>query len=99
MKNIQLPLFYDLQALIQASSFYCKYYLLFQAMPEPEFPDRNTDVGCTGYSNHTMLRAFIVKHLEQIKSVPRLIEYLDAHPILTEMCSIPEETKFYRFIH
>jgi hypothetical protein len=41
--------------------------------------DTNTGVGRTGYSRHAMLRAFIVKHLEGIKSVPRLIEFLDAH--------------------
>jgi len=104
VQNYQLSLFYDLQYLIQKSSFHRKYYLLFQALPEPEFTDRNIDVGCTGYSNHAMLRAFIVKHLEQIKSVPRLIEFLDAHPILTEMCGfemglVPEATKFYRFIN
>ena len=50
-----------------------------------------------------MIRAFIVKHLEQIKSIPRLIEFLDAHPVLTEMCgfkmgSLPDETQFYRFL-
>ena len=47
--------------------------------------------------------AFIVKNLEQIKSVPKLIEFLDAHPVLTEMCgfkmgSLPDETQFYRFL-
>ena len=78
VQNYQLSIFFDLQYLIRKSSFHRKYYLLFQALPEPGFPDRNTDVGCTGYSNHAMLRAFIVKHLEQIKSVPRLIEFLDA---------------------
>lgn len=102
MQNFQLSLFYDLQGIIQKSTFHRKYDLLFRSLPMPQFPDRNTDVGRTGYSRHAMLRALIVKHLEQIKSIPRLIEFLDAHPVLTEMCgfkmgSIPDETQFYRF--
>jgi len=40
MNNFQLSLFYDLQAWVQASSFYRKYYLIFKAMPKPCFPDR-----------------------------------------------------------
>lgn len=103
MQNYQLSLFYDLQEIIQKSSFLRKYDLLFRALSMPRFPDRNTDVGRTGYSRHAMLRALIVKHLEQIKSVPRLIEFLDAHPVLSEMCGfkmglLPDETQFYRFI-
>lgn len=102
MKNLTLPLFYNLQEIIQQSDFHRKYDLLFRALPMPQFPEWNTKVGRTGYSRHAMLRALIVKHLEQIKSIPRLIEFLDAHPVLTEMCgfkmgSIPDETQFYRF--
>lgn len=103
MKNFQLSLFYDLQEIIQKSNFLRKYDLLFRSLPMPQFPDRNTAVGRTGYSRHAMLRALIVKHLEQIKYVPRLIEFLDANPVLTKMCgfkmgSLPDETQFYRFI-
>ena len=103
MRNYQLSLFYDFQDIIQKSSFYRKYDLLFKCLPVPRFPDRNTNVGRTGYSRHAMLRALIVKHLEEIKSIPRLLEFLDAHPVLTEMCGfkmgvLPDETQFYRFI-
>ncbi len=102
MKNLPLPLFYNLQEIIQQSDFHRKYDLLFRALPLSQFPEWNTKVGRTGYSRHAMLRALIIKHLEQIKSIPRLIEFLDAHPVLTEMCgfkmsSIPDETQFYRF--
>jgi len=50
-----------------------------------------------------MLRAFIIKHLEQIKSVPRLIEYLGSIPPIAEMCGfdvgvLPDESQFYRFL-
>ena len=103
MKNFQLSLFYNFQAFIQSSNFYRKYYLLFKSLPLTNIADRNYGTGRTGYSRHAMIRAFIVKHLEQIKSVPRLIEFLDAHPVLTEMCgfkmgSLPDETQFYRFL-
>lgn len=103
MQNFQLSLFYDLQEIIQKSSFHRKYDLLFRSLPVPLFPDRNINVGRTGYSRHAMLRALIVKHLEGIKSIPRLLEFLDAHPVLAEMCgfkmgALPDETQFYRFI-
>jgi hypothetical protein len=104
MQNFQLSLFYDLQALIRTSSFYRKYYLLFSSLGTLEnIPNKNYGVGRTGYSRHAMLKSFIIKHLEEIKSIPRLIEFLEAHPILTEMCGfimgcIPDESQFYRFL-
>ncbi|MFH1803196.1 MAG: transposase [bacterium] len=103
MQNFQLSLFYDLQLLIQRSNFYRKYYLLFTALDLSNIHDKNYGVGRTGYSHHAMIRAFIVKHLEQLKTVPKLIEFLDAHPVLSEMCGftmgiLPDETQFYRFL-
>lgn len=103
MQNFQLSLFYNLQVLIQSSNFYRKYYLLFTSLDLSQFPDKNHGIGRTGYSRCSMLKAFIIKHLEQIKTIPRLIEFLDAHPILTEMCgfsmgSLPDESQFYRFL-
>ncbi|MFZ5559432.1 MAG: transposase [Patescibacteria group bacterium] len=104
MQNFQLSLFYDLQMLIQSSNFYRKYYLLFNALNLSNIHNKNYGVGRTGYSRHAMIRAFIVKHLEEIKSIPRLIEFLDSHPALTHMCgfpfgSLPNESQFYRFIN
>lgn len=103
MQNFQLSLFYNLLAIIQTSNFHKKYYLLFNSLDLSDFPDKNYGIGRTGYSRHAMLKAFIVKHLEQIKTVPRLIEFLDAHPVLTEMCgfdmgNLPDESQFYRFL-
>lgn len=103
MHHFQLSIFYDLQSLIQHSNFHRKYALLFQSLDLSTIQDKNDGVGCTGYSRHAMLRAFIVKHLEQIKSIPRLIEFLDAHPVLTELCgfqvgAFPDESQFYRFL-
>ena len=86
MYKFQLSLFYDLQYLIQTSSFYRKYYLLFSALDLSSIPDFNADVGRTGYSRHAMLRAFIIKHQERVKTIPDLLRFLDSHPALTEMC-------------
>ncbi|MCC7526863.1 MAG: transposase [Chitinophagaceae bacterium] len=103
MQKFPLSLFYNLQAVVEMSSFYRKYHLIFQCLSLSKFPDKNYGVGRTGYSRHAMLKAFIIKHIEQIKSVPRLIEFLDSHPILTHRCgfemgALPDESQFYRFI-
>ena len=50
-----------------------------------------------------MLRAFIVKHFEGMKSVPRLISFFNAHPVLTKMCgfemgAMPDKSQFYKFL-
>lgn len=103
MQNFQFSLFYDYYTFVMFSNFYRKYDALFSALDLTGFPDKNTGVGRTGYSRHAILRALIVKHLEEIKSIPRLIELLDAHPVLTEMCGftmgcLPDEAQFYRFL-
>lgn len=103
MNNFQLSVFYDYDMLLKISNFYRTYDALFSALDLSGFPGINTDVGRTGYSRHAILRALIVKHREEIKSIPRLIEFLDANPILTEMCGfkmgcLPDESQFYRFL-
>jgi hypothetical protein len=103
MQHLQTSFFYDLQELIRNAPLMRKYYLIFQALDLSALPDRNYGLGRTGYSRHGMLRAFIVKHLEGIKSVPRLIEYLNSIPPLLELCgfelgNLPDESQFYRFL-
>lgn len=103
MHNFQLSVFYDYNMLLIHSNFYRTYDALFSALDLSGFPDINTDVGRTGYSRRAMLRALIVKHREEIKSIPRLITFLDAHPALTEMCGftmgcLPDESRFYCFL-
>ncbi len=103
MCHFQLSVFYDLCLLLQTSNFYRKYYYLFKALDLSDIPDKNYDTGRTGYSRHAIIRALIVKHLEQIKSIPKLIDFLDSHPALTEMCgftmgSLPDDSQFYRFL-
>lgn len=103
MYHVQTSLFYDLQELVRNSSLLRKYFYLFQALDLSILPDRNCGVGRTGHSQHALLRAFIVKHLQQIKSIPQLIEYLEANPPLLELCgftlgNMPDESQFYRFL-
>ena len=87
---------------MMTSNFYRTYDALFSALDLSGFPEKNTEVGRTGYSRHAILRALIVKHREEIKSIPRLIDFLDANPVLAEMCGftmgcLPDESQFYRF--
>jgi len=102
--DIQLTLFYDLQYFIQTSPLHRKYYLIFQALDDSAFQKVNTGIGRNGYPKHTFLRAFIVKHLEGIKSVPKLIEFLQNHPIIANFCGfdpnkpLPDDSQFYRFL-
>ena len=51
-----------------------------------------------------MLRAFLVKHLEEIKTIPRLVDYLESYSAIAELCgfdkraSLPDESQFYYFL-
>jgi hypothetical protein len=81
-----------------------KYYYIFKSLNLSALKDKNFGVWATGYSRHAILRAFIVKHLEQIKSVSQLIKYLGSIPPLAEMCGfdfgvLPDESQFYRFLN
>ena len=103
MQHFQTSLFYNLQELVRNSPLLKKYYYLFKALDLSALPDRNDRLGRTGHSRHAILRAFIIKHLERIKSVPQLIEYLNSIPPLLEMCgldlgALPDESQFYRFL-
>jgi hypothetical protein len=99
-----LPLFYDLQAVIQSSSALRKYQAIFKALDLSEFPDRPCDRGRQGVSRHAILRAMIVKHLERIDSMPQLARQINANPVLADLCGfdteLPEDdpTVFYRFL-
>ena len=103
MQHLQTSFFYDLQELIRNAPLLRKYHYLFKALDLSALPDRNDRIGRTGHSRHAILRAFIIKHLERIKSVPQLIEYLTSIPPLAEMCgftlgNLPDESQFYRFL-
>ncbi len=103
MQHFQTSFFYDLQELIRSAPLMRKYYYIFKSLNLSALQDRNDRIGRTGHSRHAILRAFIIKHLERIKSVPQLIEYLNSIPPLAEMCgfdlgALPDESQFYRFL-
>jgi len=103
MQHLQTSFFYDLQELIRNAPLLRKYYLIFQALDLSALQDRNYGVGATGHSRHAILRAFIIKHLEGIKHVTTLIDYLNSIPPLLELCgfelgNLPDESQFYRFL-
>ena len=103
MQHFQTSFFYDLQEQIRNAPLMRKYYYIFKSLNLSALQDRNDSLGRTGHSRHAILRAFIIKHLEGIKSVPQLIRYLDSIPPLAEMCgfnlgALPDETQFYRFL-
>jgi len=103
MQHFQTSFFYNLQELIRNAPLIRKHYYIFKSLNLSALQDRNDSLGRTGHSRHAILRAFIVKHLEGIKSVPQLIRYLDSIPPLAEMCgfdlgALPDETQFYRFL-
>ena len=78
--------------------------LFFKTLDDSDFQKFNTGIGRNGYPKHLFLRAFIVKHLEGIKSVPKLIEFLQNHPIIANFCGfdhnkpLPDDSQFYRFL-
>jgi len=103
MQHFQTSFFYDFQELIRNAPLLRKYYYLFKALDLSALPDKNDGIGRTGYSQHAILRAFIVRHLEGIKYVPALIRYLNSIPPLAEMCGfdlggLPDSSQFYRFL-
>lgn len=103
MQHFQTSFFYDLQELIRNAPLIRKYYYIFKSLNLSALQDRNDSLGRTGHSRHAILRAFIIKHLEGIKSVPQLIRYLYSIPPLAEMCgfdlgALPDESQFYRFL-
>jgi len=103
MQHFQTSFFYDLRELIRNAPLIRKYYYIFNSLNLSALQDRNDSAGRTGHSRHAILRAFVVKHLEAIKSVPQLIRYLNSIPPLAEMCgfdlgALPDESQFYRFL-
>ena len=101
MQHFQTSFFYDLRELIRKAPLIRKYYYLFLSLNLSALPDRNDSLGRTGHSRHATLRAFIIKHLEGIKSVPQLIKYINSIPPLAEMCgfelgALPDESQFYQ---
>ena len=103
MYCFQRSLLYNTDYSIMQSRTLRSYYEMFKMLDLSSILVRPHDLGNEGYSQHAMIRAFIVKTREHIKSVPRLIDYLDGNPILAEMCGfpngkLPHPSQFYRFM-
>ena len=103
MYCIQRSLFINSDYAIMHSQTLYSYMVMFKVVDLSAIPDRKYTIGNKGYSQHAMIRAFIVKSREHIESIPRLIDYLDGNPILAEMCGfpsgkLPDASQFYRFI-
>ena len=88
MLKTQLSLFYSLQHFIQTLDFYRKYYLLFKSLDLSDVANKNHGIGCTGHSRHAMIRAFIVKHFEEISSVLAILSDLASPQFVTYMDNI-----------
>jgi hypothetical protein len=102
MYCLQRSLFINSDYIISQSRTLRSYLEIFKMLDLSTMPERKHNSGNTGYSQHAMIRAFIVKSREHIESIPRLIDYLDGNPILAEMCGfpggkLPHSSQFYRF--
>jgi hypothetical protein len=102
MYCFQRSLFINTDYTITQSRTLRSYLEMFKMLDLSAIPERKHNLGNEGYSQHAMIRAFIVKSREHIESVPRLIDYLDGNPILAEMCGfpgkLPHSSQFYRFL-
>lgn len=103
MYCLQRSLLYNTDYIITQSRTLRSYLEMFKMLDLSAIPERKHNLGNEGYSQHAMIRAFIVKSREHIESIPRLIDYLDGNLILAEMCGFPDgklphSSQFYRFI-
>lgn len=101
MQN-QLPLFLPYDQ-IRKLPIIQKYEKIFDELDLSSVPEFNYGVGANGTSQHALIRAFIIRSLESLKTVPALIRYLNANPGLTYLCGfkkqiVPHDSQFYRFL-
>ena len=100
--KIQLPLLISFETL-KNTPIIKKYELIFTALDLKEFPEFNDGIGADGISRHALLRAFIIRSLESLKTVSALIRFLESNPALKVLCgfrdgTLPHNTQFYRFL-
>jgi transposase len=100
--QIQLPLFLSFEQ-VQDQPLPRKYAMLFSVLDLSHIPEFNYGVGADGTSQHALLRAFIIKSLEELQTVPALIKFLEANEALKHLCGfrdgvLPHNSQFYRFL-
>lgn len=101
MQN-QLPLFLSYDQ-VRVLPIFRKYEKIFDELDLSHVSEFNFGVGADGTSQHALLRAFIIRSLESLKTVSALIRFLQANPALTYLCGfrnqrLPHDSQFYRFL-
>lgn len=98
----QLPLFLNTEQ-VRKLPINQKYEKIFDELDLATIPEFNRGVGANGTSQHALIRAFVIRSLESLKTVTALIRFLNANPYLTYLCgfrnqSLPDSSQFYRFL-
>jgi len=80
-----------------------KYEKIFGELDLCHIPEFNRGIGANGNSQHALVRAFLIRSLESLNTVPALIRFLQANPALIYLCGfrnqmIPHDSQFYRFL-
>jgi hypothetical protein len=101
MQN-QLPLFLPYDQL-RDLPIIRKYEKIFDQLDLSDLPEFNRGIGAKGTSQHALLRAFLIRSLESLKTVPALMRFLQANPALIFLCGfknqvLPHDSQFYRFL-
>lgn len=101
MQN-QLPLFLPYNK-IRSLPIIEKYQKIFDEIDLSHIPEFNRGIGANGTSQHALLRAFVIRSLESLKTVSALIRYLESNPALAYLCgfedlNLPHNSQFYRYL-
>lgn len=101
MQN-QLPLFLPYDKL-RTLPITLKYEKIFAELDLSHIPEFNQGLGANGTSQHALVRAFVIRSLESLKTVSALIRFLESNPALICLCgfrdfAIPHNSQFYRFL-
>lgn len=98
----QLPLFLSYDQ-IRSLPIVRKYEKIFDELDLSHVSEFNCGVGADGTSQHALVRAFVIRSLESLKTVPALIRFLQGNPALIYLCGfrnqrLPHDSQFYRFL-
>jgi len=101
MQN-QLPLFLSYDK-VRGLPIIQKYEKIFAELDISSIGEFNRGIGANGTSQHALVRAFVIRSLESLKTVPALIRFFQANPALVYLCGfrnqiIPHDSQFYRFL-
>jgi hypothetical protein len=102
--DFQIPIPFGYAVEQTKSPFVKEYTKMFDKLDLSTIKEYNTKKGATGYSRHSLIKAYIVYACEGYRSIPQLIRELKAKPYFSKYVigfkdSIPDATQFYRFIN